>query len=279
MADQWYYADNGQQVGPVPFARLRTLAEEGVLRPGDLVWTDTMSAWAPASTVRGLFAAPTTPPASDIPSVVPAPKSRAPRRFGPDDYDDDRYHRRFERNAGGMSATAKVCIIVGVAGFLGLLMVGGIVLVVVMDFIETEEQQQRYMANGGGPGWQGGGGGPPPMTPPLPPMQQITTIPAGKTKYVVQLNGEGSQDARQVYFAKGKRVTVKVDTTNWPGAPGGFEPDVDLYVYDATTMQLLTFDNGPFKDCWAQFDAPRSGNYIIQVHLCAGQSATCTVQY
>jgi uncharacterized RDD family membrane protein YckC len=58
MANQWYYARNNQQAGPVTFEQLQHLAVTGGLIGTDLVWTEGMSAWTPAATTPGLFAAP-----------------------------------------------------------------------------------------------------------------------------------------------------------------------------------------------------------------------------
>jgi hypothetical protein len=59
---QWFYARDGQQQGPVSFEALQQLGRQGGLTPGDLVWTQTMTQWQPASTVPGLVAAPVPPP-------------------------------------------------------------------------------------------------------------------------------------------------------------------------------------------------------------------------
>jgi len=55
MADEWFYTNDGQQMGPVSIAGLRELAARGGLQPSDLVWTEGMSTWAPAGDSRGLF--------------------------------------------------------------------------------------------------------------------------------------------------------------------------------------------------------------------------------
>ena len=55
MADDWYYARKGERFGPVPWAKVRALAEQGWLMPGDLVWTPDMPDWQPAASVKGLF--------------------------------------------------------------------------------------------------------------------------------------------------------------------------------------------------------------------------------
>ncbi len=70
MADQWHYARQGQQFGPVSGEQLRQLAASGQLQPGDMVWKQGMAAWSPASSVQGLFAAPAQPV---TPSSAPAP--------------------------------------------------------------------------------------------------------------------------------------------------------------------------------------------------------------
>lgn len=51
MADDWYYAQNNQQLGPVPLESLRAMASAGQLQPADLVWTNGMAQWIPARSV------------------------------------------------------------------------------------------------------------------------------------------------------------------------------------------------------------------------------------
>jgi len=38
MADDWFYTQKGERFGPVPFAKVKALADEGWLVPEDLVW-------------------------------------------------------------------------------------------------------------------------------------------------------------------------------------------------------------------------------------------------
>ncbi|MBA2708145.1 MAG: DUF4339 domain-containing protein, partial [Gemmatimonadaceae bacterium] len=57
MATQWYYARNGQQQEPVSFEELQRLASNGQLAAGDLVWSEGMSNWSPASGVANLMPA------------------------------------------------------------------------------------------------------------------------------------------------------------------------------------------------------------------------------
>lgn len=50
--DQWYYAKNGKQQGPIALSALKGLIASGALDPArDLVWTSTMADWLPASQV------------------------------------------------------------------------------------------------------------------------------------------------------------------------------------------------------------------------------------
>lgn len=51
----WHYSNDGAQKGPVSFEQLRGLANSGSIGPDDLVWTEGMSEWAPARTVRGVI--------------------------------------------------------------------------------------------------------------------------------------------------------------------------------------------------------------------------------
>jgi GYF domain 2 len=75
MARQWYYAKGGQQVGPVAFEEVRGLAAGGQLSRSDLVWTEGMAEWQPASKVPDLMPS-AVAAAAPVPS--PAPASAAP---------------------------------------------------------------------------------------------------------------------------------------------------------------------------------------------------------
>ena len=64
----WYYARDGVQVGPVPIGQLRDMTRMGTLGPNDLVWTEGMPEWRPASAVQAVFATAMAPAA---PGVLP----------------------------------------------------------------------------------------------------------------------------------------------------------------------------------------------------------------
>jgi hypothetical protein len=85
MADEWYYAKNGQQLGPVSTAVLTQMATSGQVAPTDLVWREGMPNWAPARTVRGIYAeapapvapAPVAPAAAEVYGLSPEPAAPA----------------------------------------------------------------------------------------------------------------------------------------------------------------------------------------------------------
>src|SRR5688500_7523913 len=89
----WYYARNGQQLGPVTLDALRQQASSGELKPGDLVWGEGMPDWVDARQVpqlAGSFAlAPDegeydiaagqgAPPAAPAAPAYPSPYQQAP---------------------------------------------------------------------------------------------------------------------------------------------------------------------------------------------------------
>lgn len=73
---EWYYAKNGQQLGPVSQESLLGMYQRGEIKGSDLVWNETMSEWMPLTAAPGLpgETPPATPPAiSDAPADSPPP--------------------------------------------------------------------------------------------------------------------------------------------------------------------------------------------------------------
>src|ERR1700716_1512969 len=66
MANEWFYARDGQKFGPVSGKRLKELATIGVLRRNDLIWSPGYTMWRPAKKFRGLL------PKMDATSLSPA---------------------------------------------------------------------------------------------------------------------------------------------------------------------------------------------------------------
>lgn len=75
----WYYAKDGQQVGPVTEDELRQLRENGQVSDADLAWNESLSDWMPIGSLPQFAeAAPPeqssepSPPASTLTPVVSA---------------------------------------------------------------------------------------------------------------------------------------------------------------------------------------------------------------
>ncbi len=75
MAQSWYLSRNGQRTGvPISVTQLRALAQRGQLLPADLVWTEGMPQWVPASSLKGLpFPDPAVREEKRIRSVMACP--------------------------------------------------------------------------------------------------------------------------------------------------------------------------------------------------------------
>lgn len=91
MSDQWFFAQNGQQRGPVSLDALKQMCATGQVRPSDLVWSEGMPTWQPAGKISGLIAPGSIPPplpgvanASAVGYATPAGYGVAPPRLGDD---------------------------------------------------------------------------------------------------------------------------------------------------------------------------------------------------
>ncbi len=135
MAEEWYYAKQGKQLGPVSTDYLTQLASSGQLQPTDLIWKEGMASWAPARiAARHLFpepAAAAVPLREDVYQVEEhEPAAQVPiyrsRRLEEDEPYEDRPRRR-SRQRGGNQALVIIGIGVGV-----LVVIGVVILLVVM---------------------------------------------------------------------------------------------------------------------------------------------------
>jgi uncharacterized RDD family membrane protein YckC len=80
---KWYYAEAGQQKGPVDDTSLDQLVTQGVVRDETLVWSEGMSGWQPHASVRGTRAAEPPPFAPTAAAyAAPAPVVPAARHYG-----------------------------------------------------------------------------------------------------------------------------------------------------------------------------------------------------
>src|SRR5262249_25678989 len=75
MAEEWFYAHEGNEFGPFTRSHLKRLGASGQIQPTDLVWKTGMTKRVPARAVKGLCpeAASTTKP-----HAAAAPRSRTP---------------------------------------------------------------------------------------------------------------------------------------------------------------------------------------------------------
>ncbi len=78
MGDQWHYSRGGKQCGPVSAAELKRLAASGELFQTDMVWTEGMAAWSPATSVRGLFSSNAVPTHAAPPPLPHNPPTQSP---------------------------------------------------------------------------------------------------------------------------------------------------------------------------------------------------------
>lgn len=83
MARSYYYARNGKEHGPVSVAELQDRVRNSRLSPTDLVWTEGMPEWKPATEIPGLIttapdAAGSVTPASSLPFTDPEPAGQTP---------------------------------------------------------------------------------------------------------------------------------------------------------------------------------------------------------
>jgi hypothetical protein len=77
----WYFMKDGTQHGPLLEGDLRRMALDGSLQPEDLVWSEGMASWLPASEV-GVFEFPALPPAPPVPPPVPPHYVAPPPQYG-----------------------------------------------------------------------------------------------------------------------------------------------------------------------------------------------------
>jgi hypothetical protein len=70
---QWYYSQNGTQLGPVSQAELQAKIASGEVSASEMVWKDGMSDWTPASRLPEFAISP--PPVSGVTSAPGQPPS------------------------------------------------------------------------------------------------------------------------------------------------------------------------------------------------------------
>jgi hypothetical protein len=248
MAADWYYTTNKQQMGPVSWDELRTLATKGLLKPADLVWSDGMPEWVKASRQDGLFTGVAlSERGSSRPSSLEeppqSPLSRTRRRIDEEMDERDRDDRRDRKRArsgggGGMGLTIGLSIgaVLLVVGLLGC----GVTAVLVIAF----------WPRGAG---VGGGG--------------------EVTRYNLVL-GQGGNNDRTFNWRAGQRIQITVTTTRNFGAQR--QPDVDLFV-NRRGGAFVASDQRISPDCNVTFVVPADDTYIVRVVNLGPGNATSEV--
>src|SRR5262245_2690227 len=66
---QWFYAKNGQQIGPVTLDQLKALVSSGQVAKTDMVWRDGMANWLPAGEVPELAVTVASAAGSAVPPI------------------------------------------------------------------------------------------------------------------------------------------------------------------------------------------------------------------
>ena len=242
---EWYYAQGDQQKGPVPWETLQRLADSGKLQRADMVWREGMPDWKKASQLEGLFEA----------SQAVSPRRRLDAVGARAEEDDDRPKRRKKRKQ-PMSPGAMVAIIGSSVGG-GLLV---LVVIIVLLIRSGRNNNQVVMAPGGGavpvaapaPGGNAGGG------------QQAS--------YNLVLL-QGQDNTRVFTFQQGQRIEIFVRTNQ-----GIFQnPDVDLFVTRLGDWDFEVADEDISKDCYVQFVAPATDQYMVRVQNLGPGTATSVV--
>jgi hypothetical protein len=229
MAD-WYYSTNNRQMGPVSPEQLRQLANDGLLKPTDLVWTDGMSDWARAAS-QGFFGEDQgaiagrawTPISASVVEV--ADNDRPDRRADCEVEEDSPRRRRGRRAQGGMPVGLKVGLIVG--GVVLCLMVVGVGLYILMRPPGVHE-----IAGGMG-NFQG-------VLGPNDPLDATTGGPG---------------HVHNVRMVRGRSYIIDLRSTQF---------DAFLRLEDSALAQLAQDDDsGGNLDARIIFRCPRSGSYRI----------------
>lgn len=267
MAVEWYYTTNKQQMGPVSWMDLRELADHGILKPHDMVWTEGMDEWVKAIQKGGLFADGAQSGRSS--SAKPPPGRRVRREDEDENEDDERTSRKkakkrvLERTK--MTTGLKVGLILGgvLCGLLLLGCAGGLMIWAAFRGNAGRRPQPA-------PNFVFAPPQPAPNFMPAPPRTQTYTV---NNLMPDPIGGHG----KLFIFQQGQRVIITV--TNTLADP---KTDVDLYVHPTNNMAaIIAVDlNTPDinRNCRVEFIVPATQSYTVRlVNLGPGVANTCQV--
>lgn len=230
MAEDWFFTQQGQQVGPVSPDQLRQMVAAGQLPPGELVWREGLPSWIPAHSVPGLYTpqqlAAGLPPAPGTTPVQSYEYHEPQRDQRADDEDDERHaqrrrKRKKKRKETGMPVGLKVSLIAGGCLFGGVLLIV-LIVVVVMPLFSTDNL--RSFAG---------------------------TYPVGLPA--------NQKHTNSVYFKQGQWVTITV--TNQGGLAVW-----DFAVYDPNNNYVVLNKSKQGLQLSGNFEVRQTGDYRIVVH-------------
>ena len=133
MSAEWFYTTNKQQMGPVTWDELRDLAEVGILKPHDMIWSEGMDEWVKAIQQSGLFAdadaevsaSATGKKRSSYADPKPPPGRRR-RKIDDEDEEDEKEAKRKARKREEDRAKMGIGfrVLLGIGAVVGLLLLG-----------------------------------------------------------------------------------------------------------------------------------------------------------
>ncbi|MBI2804609.1 MAG: DUF4339 domain-containing protein [Planctomycetes bacterium] len=244
MATEWYYTTNKQQMGPVTWTELRELAEGGILKTNDMVWSEGMDEWVKAINQQGLFAdgdvdtrvMPKKKASYAEPKPPPGRRSRRAEEEDDEDGDEDerqtkKKKRQKSEEQAKMAVGVKVGLILG-GIFLLLLLGGGCVVGMIWVSFRGDAAPKA------GPGQQ---------------------------TYVVTNLNRGNVSDRRFNFTQGRRVIITVNNTDLQFA----NTDVDLHVFRGNEARPFIVDvdvPAQTRNCRVEFVVPANDSYKVRVH-------------
>jgi hypothetical protein len=261
MAQQWYYASQGRQVGPILDSQLRQLVATRTLGPNDLVWQPGFTNWVPAGSVPGLFGAYQAQPPAPAPaagprppsaSAYPAPAPAQPRSYPDRDFFDDDFREAPRRRKKRKQSSSNTGLIVGlICGgvFLLVAVVAAVVLIIANSSGNPLIQAGNTIGDKSGNGTYR--------------IEHLPPNPGMKPK-------ESLMNHKQVWLNANTTVTIRVLSD--------FGTDVDCYL-DNPGGQQVALDTSISKDCHITYRVMQSGYHTIVVDNLGNIANRCTVTY
>ena len=271
MATEWFYTTNKQQMGPVSWKELLELAEVGILKPHDLIWTEGMDDWVKASNQKGLFAnsgaeeAVSAGKKSSYTQPKPPPGRRT-RRADDDEEEEDEEDDKEAKRKARKRAEARAKTSVGIK--IGLILAA---VVFVMLFLSCAGAVLLWLS------FRGAGNNPPQKmdNPPMgnPPPKAGPRVQS----YTVRNLFQDRIHEKRFNFQQGQKVVItSTNNLTFPNT------DVDLRILRGNDQNPFAWDDRlPEQDrnCRVEFIVPATDSYVVRVvNLGPGMARTCDVR-